>query len=279
MKFLPILLAQRALNTTERPISKLSLLSNRHFVYLYRSSLIFLMLLSASCKEKEPELTAQQIVDKSIATACSGNCEHATIDFTFRGRCYVSKRNGGMYRLERITSDTTGVTHDILSNSGFLRYKNDTLIKVPDSMVTRYSNSVNSVHYFAQLPFGLNAPAVNKELLGNATIKGEPYYEVGVTFDEEGGGTDFEDKFVYWVHKDRFTVDYLAYSYAVDGGGIRFREAYNERDVEGIRFVDYNNYKPKSLDIALTQLDSLFQANELKLLSKIETESVGVFLH
>ncbi|MBX2827613.1 MAG: deoxyribose-phosphate aldolase [Flavobacteriaceae bacterium] len=232
-----------------------------------------------SCGEKTPELTAQQIVDKSIANACQGHCEHAMIDFTFRDRCYISKRKGGAYSLERIISDSTGVTHDILKNNGFTRYKNDTLVQVPDSMVTRYANSVNSVHYFAQLPFGLNASAVNKQLLGEDTINGEPYFEVGVTFNEENGGTDFEDEFVYWIHQENFTVDYLAYSYATDGGGIRFREAYNPREVNGIRFVDYNNYKPKSLDIPLTTLDSLFQANQLKLLSKIETESVGVVVN
>ncbi|GAB5401439.1 MAG: hypothetical protein Aureis2KO_30240 [Aureisphaera sp.] len=231
-----------------------------------------------ACKDKTPNVTAQDIVDKTIFNACQGNCEHATIDFVFRDRKYISKRNNGSYSLERLTQDSTGLIHDIVTNEGFVRYKDDSLVKVPDSMVTRYSNSVNSVHYFAQLPFGLNAPAVNKELLGDAIIKGEPYYEIGVSFNENGGGTDFEDEFVYWIHKDRFTVDYLAYSYATDGGGIRFREAYNERLVNGIRFVDYNNYKPKSLKIQLTQLDSLFQANELKLLSKIETEEVRVQL-
>ncbi|MDC8004940.1 deoxyribose-phosphate aldolase [Aureisphaera galaxeae] len=240
--------------------------------------ILAITLLVIACNEKNTELTAQQIVDKSIVNACQGNCEHATIDFTFRDRRYVSKRDGGAYSLERIISDSTGVTHDVVTNDGFTRFKNDSLVKVPDSMVTRYSNSVNSVHYFAQLPFGLNAPAVNKKLLGEDIINGEPYYEVGVTFKEEGGGTDFEDEFVYWIHKDRFTVDYLAYSYATDGGGIRFREAYNPREVEGIRFVDYNNYKPNSKDIALTTLDSLFQSKELKLLSKIETENVGVRL-
>ena len=52
--------------------------------------------------------------------------------------------------------------------------------------------------------------------------------------------------------------------------GLRFREAFNERYVNGLRFVDYNNYKPKSLDIPLTQLDELFQNEQLTLLSKIE---------
>lgn len=239
-------------------------------------SLISFLLLIVSCKETKPVLTAQDIVDKAIETACNGNCETATIDFTFRDRQYKSERKDGEYKLERILSDSTVTTRDILTNIDFKRYKNDTLIIVPDSMITRYANSVNSVHYFAQLPFGLNAPAVKKELLGEAIVKGETYYEIEVTFSEEGGGTDFDDVFVYWIHKENYTVDYLAYEYAVNGGGIRFREAYNTRVVNGIRFVDYNNYKPQNLSIELVDLAKMFEEGKLKLLSKIETENVQV---
>ena len=242
-------------------------------------TILFLLAITLiSCQEKETPLTAQRIVDQAIQTSCNGLCEHATIDFTFRDRCYVSTRTNNKFTLERITADSTGVTHDVLSNNGFTRFKNDTLIQVADSMATRYANSVNSVHYFAQLPYGLNDTAAQKELLGEATIKGNTYFEVGVSFKEEGGGTDFQDKFVYWIHKENYTVDYLAYSYETDEGGIRFREAYNVRYVDGIRFADYNNYKPQSLEVALTDLDVLFEKGDLKLLSKIETESIGVML-
>jgi Family of unknown function (DUF6503) len=109
-------------------------------------------------------------------------------------------------------------------------------------------------------------------------IKGEPYFKIGVKFAKEGGGQDFEDEFVYWIHKENYTMDYVGYSYTTDGGGIRFREAYNAREVNGIRFVDYNNYKPSLLEADLTDLDELFEKGELILLSKIETESVGVVL-
>jgi hypothetical protein len=216
------------------------------------------------------------IIDKAIESSCNGNCENATIEFVFRDKRYVSKRSGGNYRYERISSDSTGVTEDVLTNDGFTRKKNNILVAVPDSMVTKYSNSINSVIYFAQLPFGLNAAAVKKELLGEVQIKDEVYYEIRVSFEEDGGGKDFEDIFVYWIHKEKLTVDYLAYQYEVDGGGIRFREAYNPRVVNGIRFVDYNNYKPETLDIPITDLEALFEQGALKLLSKIETERVGV---
>jgi len=227
-------------------------------------------------KTKNQELTAQAIIDKAIDISCQGNCDQAIIEFTFRDRVYKSKRSQGDYLLERFKMDSLKETHDVLSNSGLKRFINDSLVIVPDSLVINISDGVNSVHYFAQLPYGLNSGAVHKKLLGEDTINGKAYYEVEVTFSEEGGGTDFDDRFVYWIHKVDFTVDFLAYRYATNGGGIRFREAYNVRTIEGIRFVDYNNYKPEALKINLEDLDKLFVKEELKLLSKIVTEDVTV---
>ncbi|QIE58895.1 deoxyribose-phosphate aldolase [Rasiella rasia] len=238
-------------------------------------SIIFLVLLMASCQQKEA-LSADTIINKAIEQSCNGKCDTVTIDFDFRGIAYKSSRSKGMFYMDRTFTDSLGIVRDVISNEGFQRFINDSLIAVVDSTAQKYAESVNSVHYFAQLPYGLNAPAAQKELLGETVIKGEPYYEIGVTFLEEGGGTDFEDRFVYWVHKKHFLVDYLAYSYAVNGGGIRFREAYNPRNVNGIRFVDYKNYKPKGLGIPLISLAKMFENNELELLSKIETENVQV---
>lgn len=249
----------------------------KYLLQMKTSYILLLALILVACEEKEP-LTANSIVAKAIEKSCNGNCNQAEIDFVFRNVKYKSIREGESYQFERSFVDSIGNVRDVLSNQGFTRYRNDSLQMLADSIAQKYTESVNSVHYFAQLPFGLNAPAAKKELLGKTIIKDKEYYEIGVTFSEEGGGTDFEDKFVYWIDKDTFHVDYLAYSYAVNGGGIRFREAYNPRVVEGIRFVDYNNYKVASLETPLTDLDVLFQKNELELLSKIETENVEVRL-
>lgn len=242
-----------------------------------RQILLFCTLgLFFSCAEKTP--TAQEVIDRAIETACSGNCEQAQIEFDFRGRHYLSKRDGGSYRYERQFKDSLGLIKDVLTNDGYSRFINDSLVMVVDSMATKYANSVNSVHYFVQLPFGLNAPAVHKEFIGETAINGQPYFEIGISFTQKGGGTDFEDEFVYWIHKKNYTVDYLAYSYTTDGGGIRFRKAFNPRIMEGIRIVDYDNLKPASLDIRLEDLDLLFQKGELELLSKIITENASVTL-
>lgn len=229
-----------------------------------------------SCNISAEKETAQSIIDKAIAISCMGNCEQANIAFTFRKNSYTSIRKGGDYILTSVKHDSTGIVRDELTNEGFSRTVNGALVTLTEEDALKYGNNVNSVHYFAQLPYGLNAPAVNKTLLGEIVIKGNNYYQIAVDFNEEGGGTDFEDKFVYWIHKEHYTLDYLAYSYAVNGGGIRFREAYNPRVVNNMRFVDYNNYKPATLQTKLEELPVLFENGSLKLLSKIETEEVEV---
>ena len=239
---------------------------------------IFLFLVLIACVDKGEQLTAQKIIDKSIQWSCNGYCENVSVEFMFRERKYVRIRNGGLFDYRRITYADEGVITDILSNDGFKRLVNDTLVQIPDSMAMKYSNSVNSVHYFSQLPFGLNDKAVNKKLVGTDTIKGNLYYQVQVTFDKEGGGKDFEDVFIFWVEKEDFSLDYFAYEYFTDDGGIRFREAYNERIVNGIRFLDYNNYKPGSKDTDLLGISDQFEEGSLELLSKIEIEDIRVNL-
>ncbi|SHG07338.1 hypothetical protein SAMN05444483_104315 [Salegentibacter echinorum] len=230
-----------------------------------------------ACEKSEP--TAQQIIDKAIAKAGGDKYESAEISFNFRKGAYKSSRKNGKFKLERFFPDSTGATnHDVVTNDGFTRYNNEQEVNLSDSLKNIYKNSVNSVHYFVQLPYGLNDAAVNKELIGKDTIHGKEYYEIKVSFDAEGGGVDHEDLYMYWINTQTFTVDYLAYSFEVNDGGIRFRKAYNPRTIQGIRFVDYENYKTDDLSTPLKELDDLYEAKQLELLSKIENRDIKVSL-
>lgn len=242
-------------------------------------SLLLLIICFASCSEEKKELTADEIVNKAIKNAGGEKYNDAEIDFVFRKREYKSTRNGGKFQFERKGVDSTGNrVHDILNNEGLERLVNDTMVKLQDSLVLPVGNSINSVHYFVQLPYGLNAPAANKKLIGKDSIAGREYYEIKVTFTEDGGGTDHEDEYLYWIDTKNFEVDYLAYSFEVNGGGMRFRKAFNHRIIEGIRFVDYENYKYEVLSTPLEKLDSLYEKRELELLSLIETKNIEVKL-
>ena len=241
-----------------------------------RNFLFLIVIIFASCEQKETSLTAQQIIDKAIIASGADKVANSNITFDFRNIKYSATRSKGAYTLSRIFKEDSVLIKDELSNAGFKRYKNNQLSNTIDSMAVKYSNSVNSVHYFSVLPYGLNDKAVNKKLLKETSINGKPYYKVQISFSEDGGGEDFEDVFVYWIQKESFKMDYLAYSYLTDGGGKRFRELKNVRIINGVRFLDYNNYKPTNASTKLQELDKAFESNELIKLSEINLENVKV---
>lgn len=242
----------------------------KNIAYTILISLVFF-----NCKKQEKP-TANTIINTSIELSGGKIVENATIKFNFRDKQYKAIRQLGNFKLGRHFINENDTVTDWLSNTGFERIINSKAVKVADSMVSRYAASVNSVHYFSVLPYGLNDEAVNKSYIDKVKIKGKTYHKIKITFNEDGGGEDFDDVFLYYVNTENFKVDYLAYSYAEDHGiGLRFREAYNERFINGVRFVDYNNYKPEG-EAKLEDLEALFEANKLKLLSKIELKEVAV---
>jgi hypothetical protein len=224
-------------------------------------------------------ISAEEIIKKSIEVSGGDIFGKSEIFFGFRDKTYMARRRSGEFLLVRMFKENDDSVTDFLSGSGFKRMVGEEFVNVSDSMVKKYTASVNSVHYFSILPYGLNDKAVNKIVLGEENIKGQNHYKIKVTFNQDGGGEDYEDVFVYWVNKKSFKVNYLAYSYNEDDGvGMRFREAYNERYVTGLRFVDYNNYKAEDTTIQLYELGKAFENNQLKLLSKIELDNVKVVL-
>ncbi|WP_158979346.1 DUF6503 family protein [Cellulophaga sp. L1A9] len=234
----------------------------------------FILVLSACKDSADKKLTATDIVDKAILVSGGNLYETSKVAFKFRDKEYEYDAKGAILK-RKFVSDSLNYI-DIKTNSDFQRYINDTPVVVSDSLSSVYSEAINSVHYFAQLPYHLNDIAVRKKLLGEQQLNGLSYYLVQVTFKENGGGTDFEDTYYYWFNKETFKVDYLAYDYQTNGGGVRFRKAYHERYVNGIRFVDYENYKPKNEAATIENMADLYESNQLELLSKIVLENITV---
>ena len=215
------------------------------------------------------------MVNKAIEVHGGEAFRKANLAFDFRGYTYTYFRNEGIFEFRRILTDSTGAhITDILSNTGFVRLVNGDTVQLTKEREQAYSSSVNSVIYFALLPYRLNDAAVQKEYLGQIVIEGELYNKVRVTFSKEGGGEDFEDVFIYWFHADKHSLDYLAYQFHTEGGGFRFRKALNPRQVEGIRWQDYINYKPLTAEVEVAAMDSLFMAGKLEELSRIELEDI-----
>ncbi len=236
--------------------------------------LCWIGLVAASCSGTLSD--PQEIVDKSLFAHGGDKYLSAEIEFDFRDRHYITKRNDGVYSKERIFKDSVSITHDILTNHGFARTINGQAANVPDSMATKYSASINSVIYFALLPYALNDPSVIKKLLGTTEMEGQSYYKIQVTFSPDGG-EGHQDTFYYWIHQQDFTIDYLAYYFLEDGKwDIRFRKAFNRNNISGILFQDYINYKPKESGRSFTEVEELFKSNNLVELSRIELKNITV---
>ena len=225
------------------------------------------------------ESKAQEIINAAIEKHGGRRFANSIVKFIFRDRNYKATRRAGSFEYERAFVDSTGAqVQDILTNASFVRKINGQPVNLDSLQRSNFANSVNSVLYFTLLPYFLNDAAVVKEYLGEVTIKKQPYHKIKVTFRQEGGGKDHEDEYIYWIHRDEHTMDYLAYNYQTDGGGARFREAYNVQLINGIRFADYVNYKPKTATMEIETFDRLFETGGLEALSNIENQNIEVIL-
>lgn len=231
----------------------------------------FLIVLGCSSWSKE-----QQMIDAAIEAHGGDLYQKVRISFDFRERHYKILKTPHRFEYSREFTDSSGLVLDVLNNDGFVRKVDGREVAVTEERKQAFSNSVNSVAYFAFLPYGLNDPAARKSWFGETELEGQTYDIIKVTFDEEGGGDDFEDEFLYWINQDNSQLDYLAYSYHTEGGGVRFRKAINSRVVDGIRIQDYENYMPADKATPLEEMEALYQSGQLELLSEILLENVQV---
>lgn len=247
--------------------------------YIY--SIILCTLFSCSSSKVNSSLKnktqhkADTLIEKSIQAHGGALYENAAYTFTFRKKRYHFKNrpNGYTYGVE-FDKDSQKIKDQLVDGS-FTRSINGKSSALSEKDSKRYSNSLNSVIYFATLPYKLNDPAVHASYIGITEIKGTVYEEIEIRFSEDNGGDDHDDTYHYWINQVTNTIDYLAYNFHVNDGGVRFRSAYNPRTVSGIRFQDFVNYKaPK--ETPLKDLPEMYEAGKLVELSRIETENVCV---
>lgn len=246
------------------------------FIYYFLAIIcVFLFITSFSKQKNDLFDFSQKVIDECIKVHGGKAFAKAYYSFDFRDKSFEYQRNKDEFKYSRSYKDKAGdAIKDVLTNQNFVRTVNGQVANLDDKKRRTHSDALNSVHYFAFLPYFLNDAAAKKKYLGLVTIKDIPYHKIQVTFNEEGGGTDHDDVFIYWIREGDFTLDYLAYSYQVNGGGVRFREAYNQRKVGKIRFQDYINYKHEDKRYPVEKMDEAFMDGKLKEVSRIDLVNV-----
>lgn len=247
-------------------------------LYQKRSYLVIsigILISIISCKPKPDK--AQLIVNECIEAHGGKAYESFDISFDFRDKHYNLKNTNGNFIYERIGKDSiSNEIKDVFTNEKLERFIAGKKIELADSMAEKYKNSINSVAYFTLLPKPLNDEAVNKTYIGEGQIGGQKYHKIKVTFNKEKGGKDHDDEYIYWINQSTKTMDYFVYSYSVDGGGIRFREAIKSEKIGNIRFQDYINYAPTDSSYTLENMDKAFSDGKLQEFSRIENVGLKV---
>jgi hypothetical protein len=217
---------------------------------------------------------ADQIIEASIQAHGGELYNKAHYQFTFRGNLYRFNTNKAAFEYEFKGLNKNGDSiRTLLTQNKVQVWMNNAKLELNEKQKMSYSDNLNSVIYFATLPHKLGDNSVNKVYEGTTSIFNKTYEVIKVTFKQEGGGTDFDDEYYYWINAETMLIDYLAYKYHTNGGGVRFRVAYHPVKVEGIHFQDYVNYKVE-VGTALVKLPFLYEKGMLQELSRIETENI-----
>ncbi len=241
---------------------------------MFKNYIFFLLMASIgiSCTSRQ-----QRIVNEAIAAHGGDAYDKINVSLDFRGIHYDFERKNGQFNYQRTQTDSSGaVIKDILTNAGLIRNIDGKEIELDDSTRAKYSRSVNSVAYFLLLPYGLNDPAVIKTDEGQVEFYGKKYDQIRVTFKQDGGGEDHQDKFLYWFRADSHMLDYFAYSYETNGRGVRFRAAKNRQTINGVVFQDYDNFGLEDAKFPLEDLPLKYVEATLPLLSEIKNENINL---
>jgi hypothetical protein len=216
---------------------------------------------------------ADSIVDRAIEAHGGKLYDNADYSFVFRGTKYRFQNNETTYAYSSEIQKGDSLIKNVMTPDKFERSINSNLQALNKEKTSQYSEALNSVIYFAMLPYKLQDASVNRKFIEETTIKDKQYDVVGVTFGQDGGGRDFDDEFHYWINKQTHKIDYIAYNYRTNNGGVRFRTAFNTRVIDGITFQDYINYEAP-LETPLKDLPILYEQGKLKEVSQILTETI-----
>ena len=223
---------------------------------MLRAAAVLALLAVAGCQRPGPQgdVEALALIDRARTHHGSALLDRAELRFSFRGTPYVVRDDGRAFRYARTVTDSLGRSvEEVVDNDGTHRFVDGAEVALDAAEAARVGESVNSVVYFATLPASLADPAVRARLLTPDRVGGEDYDRIEVTFAQEGGGADHQDRYVYWLRDDG-QIGYYAYSYAETPGdtaraatGTRFRVPTRSRRVGGVLVQDWRNLSADSL--------------------------------
>lgn len=240
-----------------------------------RQLLLLVVLGLVACASERPE--GEALLRQARKAHGADRLEHATVEFALDGARFRVERDGERFAYARTWADRSGlVFRDVLTAEGLERTIDGRAVGLGEAARREAATALRAAVYLALLPFSLDGAAEEALVLTPDTLSGQAYERVALPLDRAAPGLDERGRLVLWIHPERHTVDYLAYRYAADGGGARFRAAYEPRTVEGVRFANHYEFSGDLLEVPVEGLGQFYERGELNFLGRVELDSVRV---
>ena len=148
---------------------------------------------------------SQTILNKTIHAHGGDLYNVAHYSFEFRGNTYKFRTNDHSFEYTKTETRTDTIITDVLNNNEFSQLINNSPIVLSEKEIESKTGALNSVIYFATLPYKLNDKAVNTNYIGSTLIKEQNYHTIEITFDQAGGGEDHDDEYYYWINSRTYS--------------------------------------------------------------------------
>lgn len=233
----------------------------------------------AAGKAEPPKVDRLPIVDRAIEHH-GGDVYRASeteLDICSLSGCFhlVVRMDGGLYDYD-VRGEVRGTERRVrATNDTVERWDAGEPVALDAEQGRRERNFADARVYFPFLPYRLNDPGVYKQDLGLERWGDRELHKVKVTF-EPGSSNAAEDQYLFWFDPETGRLEQLAYSFAGNPGGLRFRRGYDYRRVGGILFSDQENLGIDEAGLTVDQVTPAFVAERMKPISKVVLRDVEV---
>ncbi len=206
------------------------------------------------------------------------------LDLCSKSGCFhvVARVDGDRFAFT-VSGQSGGAQLEVRSSNDALEVSKDGApLAVDANQEQKYRDWAMARVYFCFLPYRLDDPSVRQQDLGLVDWQGRRLHKVKVTF-EAGTSTDAGDEYVYWFDPESARLEYLAYSYDDNGGGLRFRRSVRHRRIGGLLFFDQENYgvdggSADGPGLSVDSIDDAYARDRMRHVSTVRLESIEVRL-
>ena len=245
---------------------------------LFWHSVIMLSLpCAAALGTAAPEPVRLEIVDRAIEHHGGEiyRSNSATLDVCSKSGCFHLEtrayRDGFHYTVSGRSRDAE--LEVASSGEGLTVSKDGKPLVLGPGDDQRYRDWAMARIYFCFLPYRLNDPGVHKKDLGLVDWDGRRLHRVKVTFEPESS-TDATDQYIYWFDPESARLEYFAYSYDDNGGGLRFRRTVNHRRVGGVLFFDQENFGVEGPGLSVDAIDPAYVREKMRHISTVRLKEI-----